>query len=151
MDPLPAFNFVVQLIGQDGASHAVAGFSECTGLDSNLEIEEYQAGGVNDRVYKFPTRFTFSNISLKQGISLDLPTLREWHGHLLSGQTDRRDGLIILRNEQGIDVLAWKFERGLPVKWEGPSLNAKQSDVSIETLEIAHERLEPWDVSSRAM
>jgi phage tail-like protein len=149
MDPLPAFNFVVELIGDDGQSRAVAGFTECTGLDSTLEIAEYQAGGVNDRVYKFPSRFTFSNISLKQGVSLDLAMLREWHGHLLSGQTDRRDGLIKLRDEQGNEVLAWKFERGLPAKWEGPALNAKQSEVSIETLEIAHEHLEPFDLNSR--
>jgi phage tail-like protein len=51
-----------------------------------------------------------------------------------------------LRNERGEDVLAWKFERGLPVKWTGPSLNAGQSEASIETLEIAHEHLEPFDL-----
>lgn len=144
-DPLPAFNFVVQLIESDGGRRTVAGFSECSGLESTLEIEEYQEGGVNDRVHKFPSRFTFANITLKRGITLD-KTVREWHLNLLRGHKQRRDGLIILLNERGEEVLAWKFEKGLPVKYTGPTLNAGQSEVSIETLEIAHERLEPFDL-----
>ena len=143
LDPLPAFNFVVQLIETDGAVRTVAGFNECSGLESTLEIAEYQEGGVNDRVRKFPTRFSFSNITLKRGITLD-PVLREWHNNLLQGQTQRRDGLILLLNEARLPVLAWKFEKGLPTKWSGPGLNAAASEVSIETLEIAHERLEPF-------
>jgi phage tail-like protein len=36
----------------------------------------------------------------------------------------------------------WKFKHGIPMKWVGPSLNATQSGVAIESLEIAHEGLE---------
>jgi len=145
LDPLPAFNFLVLLLADDGSPRSLAGFSECSGLESTLEIEEYQEGGFNDRVHKFPSRFTFTNITLKRGITLD-PTLRLWHLDLLQGKTQRRDGLIILRNELRLPVMAWRFERGLPVKWTGPTLNAGQSEVSIETLEIAYERLEPFDL-----
>jgi hypothetical protein len=35
----------------------------------------------------------------------------------------------------------WYFRRGLPVKYTGPSLNATQSSVAIESIEIAHEGL----------
>jgi phage tail-like protein len=144
-DLLPAFNFVVQLIGSDGSTRTVAGFSECSGLESTLEVEEYQEGGVNDRVHKFPSRFTFSNITLTRGISVD-HSLREWHQNLLRGQAERRDGLIIMMNEKREQVLAWKFEKGLPVKWTGPGLNATASETGTEALEIAHERLEPFDI-----
>jgi phage tail-like protein len=145
LDPLPAFNFLVQLIESNGLTITVAGFSECSGLDSTLEIQEYQEGGVNDRVHKFPSRFTFTNITLKRGISLD-PALRDWHLNLLRGRTERRDGLIILLNELRLPMLAWKFERGLPVKYSAPTLNATTSEVAIETLEIAHERIEPIQI-----
>lgn len=141
LDPLPAFNFLVQLIETNGLTLTVAGFSECSGLDTTLEVQEYQEGGVNDRVHKFPTRFTFSNIVLRRGVTLD-PALRDWYGKLLRGQVERRDGLIILLNELRLPVLAWKFERGLPVKYNGPTLNASANESAIETLEIAHERLE---------
>ena len=145
LDPYPSCNFVVQLIESDGSLRSVAGFSECSGLESILEVQEYQEGGVNDRVHKFPSRFTFANLVLKRGVSLD-PQLRLWHTDLLRGQTKRRDGLIVLLNESRLPVLAWKFDRGLPVKWTGPALNAGASEASIETLEIAHERLEPFDL-----
>jgi phage tail-like protein len=147
LDPIPAFNFVVQLVESNGALRSVAGFSECSGLDSTLEVAEYLEGGVNDRVHKFPTRFSYANITLKRGVSFDA-TLRDWHLSLLRGQTQRRDGLIVLMNEQRAPVLAWKFERGLPAKYSGPTLNAGQSGASIETLEIAHERLEPFTIGS---
>lgn len=172
IDPIPAFNFLVGLyqsppkknrgkqlsqtnrssrlnqgrMSASAAINVVAGFSECSGLESTLEIAEYQEGGANDRVHKFPSRFTFTNITLKQGITLNPPILRLWHLDLLQGKTQRRDGVIILQNEQRLPVLAWKFERGLPVKWTGPTLNANQSEVSIETLEISYEKLEPFDV-----
>ncbi len=171
-DPVPVFNFLVGLYESpridlatgkpkksslrskvknlaSAAINIVAGFNECSGLESTLEIEEYQEGGVNDRVHKFPSRFTFTNISLKQGITLN-PILRLWHLDLLQGKTQRRDGVIILQNEQRLPVLAWKFERGLPVKWTGPTLNASQSEVSIETLEISYEKLEPFELGRLA-
>lgn len=165
MDPLPVFNFLVGLYDSPkskkgslfnqaknlagAAINIVAGFNECGGLESTLEIEEYKEGGVNDRVHKFPSRFTFTNITLKQGITLN-SILRLWHLDLLQGKTQRRDGVIILQNEQRLPVLAWKFERGLPIKWTGPTLNASQSEVSIETLEISYEKLEPFDLGRLA-
>jgi phage tail-like protein len=147
IDPLPAFHFLVQLIEPNGLVRTVAGFSECTGLDSTLEIHEYQEGGVNDRVHKFPTRFTFSNIVLRRGVTID-PTLRAWHDDLLRGNTARRDGLIVLLDERRLPVLAWRFSGGLPAKWTGPGLNASASEVSVESLEIAVERLEPFGLGA---
>ncbi len=144
LDPLPAFNFVVQLLEPGGlAPRSVAGFSECSGLESTLEVHEYQEGGVNDRVHKFPARFAFGSVTLKRGVSLD-PQLRDWHDALLAGRPARRDGLIVLLSELRLPMLAWKFERGLPVKWTGPGLNATASEAAIETLEIAVERLAPF-------
>ena len=60
----------------------------------------------------------------------------------MNGKPDRRSGTIILLDESGQPVLRWNFVRGWPAKWEGPTLNAKASEVAIETLEIAHEGLE---------
>lgn len=141
-DPLPGFNFAVQLLEPGGQSRVVAGFSECSGLDATLEIQEYQEGGVNDRVHKFPARFTFGTISLRRGISVD-STLRDWYQSLLRGETARRDGLIILLNEAREPLLAWRFEGGLLVKYSGPQLNAATSELATEVAEISHERLEP--------
>ena len=145
LDPIPGFNFVVQLIDAGGlVPRSVAGFSECTGLDSSTAVHEYMEGGVNDRVHKFPGRFSFSNITLKRGITID-SRLRLWHDAMLRGEPARRDGLIVLHDEGRLPVVAWKFERGLPIKWVGPAFNAMSSEPSIETLEIAVEKLEFFD------
>lgn len=152
LDPIPAFNFLVQLIEAGGvAPRSVAGFSECSGLESTMEVHEYLEGGVNDRVHKFPGRFGFSNITLKRGVTLD-PQLRVWHDAVRRGEPARRDGLIVLLDEGRLPVLSWKFERGLPIKWSGPGFNAMSSEPSIESLEIAVEKLEPFlDPLARAV
>lgn len=146
-DPLRGFNFLVQLVEPGGALRAVAGFAECGGLESTLEVMEYQEGGVNDRVHKFPTRMSFGAVTLKRGVTLD-PLLRAWHQQVLRGEPARRDGLIQLLDEARRPALAWRFERGLPTKWSGPMLNASSSETAIESLEIAVERIEVLDVAA---
>jgi phage tail-like protein len=144
MDPLPAFNFVVQFVDDAGEAVTVGGFSECGGLESSFEVHEYQEGGVNDRVHKFVTRAQFGAITLKHGVTFD-GALRSWHDALLEGRRARRDGIILLLDERRAPALAWRFQGGLPVKWTGPTLNATASEAAIETLEIAVERIEPFD------
>jgi phage tail-like protein len=103
-------------------------------------VEEYQEGGVNDRVHRFPSRFTFPSIVLKRGVTTD-ETLYRWHEEFLEGGGVRRDGLVILTDAAREPIKIWSFERGLPVKWTGPALDAQSSAVAIEELEIAHEKL----------
>lgn len=42
----------------------------------------------------------------------------------------------------GQEVARWNFVNAWPMKWTGPSFNAKNNDVAIETLELAHEGIE---------
>lgn len=150
LDPLPAFNFYIALIdASDVQSMLVSGlsgfllggFSACSGLDSTLEVEEYREGGVNDRVHKFPGRFTFSNVTLKRGVGFG-EDLWLWHEEFLAGHGTRRNGLVVLANELQVPIKIWSFERGIPVKWVGPDLDAGNSALAIESIEIAHERLD---------
>jgi phage tail-like protein len=150
LGPLPAFHFLVALTDTSSSPLAIAGgiagmalggFAECTGLESTLETFDYLEGGVNDRVHRFPTRFSFTNITLKRGVGLG-EGLWNWHLEFLQGRGKRRDGLIVLQNEAKLPLKTWTFSRGLPVKWSGPALNASASEVAIESLEIAHEKLE---------
>src|SRR5262245_28574415 len=150
MDPLGVFNFYLTLIDSSNVAgtllaaalnYAVAGFSECTGLEATLEVMEYKEGGVNDHVRKFPTRASHGNITLKRGITFLDDDLWTWHQGFVQGNGKRRDGVIVLLDEARTPAKVWKFKRGIPMKWVGPSLNATQSAVAIESLEIAHEGL----------
>ena len=147
VDPYRAFNFLITLVdsssggsGPPRQSQASGGFSECTGLDMSLDIEEYKEGGNNGLTLRFPTRVKWSNLRLKKGIATS-DDLWLWHFGFVQGQVLRRDGVVTLQDEQQNPVKTWSFTRGLPVKWTGPSLNAAQNQIAIEELEIAHEGL----------
>ena len=152
-DPLLNHNFVVSLLESTSAlapaappamagilDTAAAGFSECTGLDLTIQPEEFKEGGHNGAVLKFPSRATWSNVTLKRGIT-DSTELWDWHYSFVEGRGKRRDGVIVLLDAARAPRQAWFFRRGLPVKYSGPSLNATQNSVAIEAIEIAHEGL----------
>src|SRR5208282_4776158 len=149
-DPLGCFNFYITLIDNSNAlgtiisvvsNYVVAGFSECSGLEASMEIYDHREGGQNTYVHKFATRATYSNITLKHGVIFQYDGLWTWYYSWVQGRGKRKDGLITLEDEGRNPVKVWKFKRAIPMKWVGPSLNASQSNVAIESLEIAHEGL----------
>lgn len=148
-DPLRAYNFVVAIL--DASSELIAvvkeiakvassGFSECSGLDSSIDFEEYKEGGNNGTILKFPTRASFSPIVLKRGIA-NRDDLWAWHNGFLLGRGQRKDGLIALLDDNRTPAKVWAFHRGLPSRYRGPTLNALQGAVAIEEVEIVHEGL----------
>jgi phage tail-like protein len=149
LGPLPAFNFYVALVEDANplleaaavaSAFVLGGFSECSGLESEIKVEELLAGGQNDRVHRFPGRATFPSIVLSRGVSFS-EDLYLWHEDFLKGEGKRRNGLIFIANETRVPIKCWSFERGIPTKWSGPTLNAGTSATAIEKLEIAHEKL----------
>ncbi len=151
LDPVNAYNFLVMLVDSSGSSTlgavgalvsaAIGGFNECSGLQTRIETEDYRQGGQNDRVLHFPTRVTWGNIRLRHGVALT-DDLWNWHRGFVDGIGKRKDGVIVLQNDQQQPVKAWTFRRGIPVEWMGPTLNAAQSAVAIEEVTIMHEGLE---------
>lgn len=133
-DPYGRFNFLLEIDGE-----TKAGFTEVSGLNTETSVIEYREG--NERtssVRKLPGLTKYSNIVLKRGITRDR-SLWDWRKTVIDGATRRVDGAIILLDESRQEVVRWNFRAGWPSKWEGPVLDAKSSEVAIETLEIAHE------------
>ena len=64
-DPAPAYLFFVELSGVFAAL-----FTECSGLEVKRDVKEVVEGGVNNYVHKLPGRVSFSDITLKRGLSL---------------------------------------------------------------------------------
>jgi phage tail-like protein len=134
-DPYSAFNFIVEI---DGV--VVGGFAECGGLTTETDIVEYRNGDEDITVRKLPGKAKYNQISLKRGYT-DSRELWEWRKLVITGRTQRKSGSIQLLDEARQPALKWNFREGWPSKWEGPALNAKNNDVAIENLEIAHEGL----------
>ena len=150
-DPLRGYNFLVTLIDSSSAlalassilttaisDVALGGFSECSGLEMALDVEEYKEGGNNGAILKFPTRVKWTDITLKKGIGTS-KDLWDWHFGFVEGRGKRRDGVIILQNDLHEPNNIWFFRRGLPIKYTAPTFNATQNAVAIETIVIAHE------------
>lgn len=130
-DPLTSFRFHV-VVGD--ISEAV--FSECSGLQAEIQVEEYFEGGLNDGVHKLPGRARFGNVRLACGIFTS-DTLLKWWKDTLRGQFTRKDVTIILYSLKGEEVMRWTLTDALPVKWVAPTLRASESAVAVETLELA--------------
>jgi phage tail-like protein len=125
-DPYASYLFKVEI---DGLTQAH--FRECSGLSSSVEVVENAEGGMG-HVSKIPGRVKFTNIVLKWGLT-DSTELYDWHSAALHGQVARKGGSIIQVDSTGAEKRRWNF---------GPSFNASSNDLSVETLEIAHEGLE---------
>jgi phage tail-like protein len=136
-DPLGQFNFLIEI---DGV--VKGGFSEASGLTTDTNIIEYREGAEQQgTTRKLPGLMKYNNIVLKRGWTKD-KSLWAWRKKVIDGKTQRNSGSIVLLDEARNEALRWNFREGWPSKWEGPALNAKTSEVAVETLEIAHEGLE---------
>ena len=136
-DPYGQFNFLIEI---DGV--VKGGFSEASGLTTDTNIIEYREGAEQQGTpRKLPGLMKYNNIVLKRGWTKD-KSLWEWRKKVIDGRTQRNSGAIVLLDEARNVALRWNFREGWPSKWEGPALNAKTSEVAVETLEIAHEGLE---------
>jgi len=136
LDPYLAFRFEVRLDDM-----TLGGFSSCTGLQLDTEFQDYAEGGLNTHLHKFPTRTKQTTLSLKRGI-VDR-SLWDWYFDLTQGGIRSKSGTIAVRDPAGSDVvMEWQFRRAYPTRWQGPELNASQSTVAVETLDLVHQGLE---------
>lgn len=135
-DPYGAYNFEVTI---DGFAGSIA-VQEVGGLESEIGVMEYRTGVEELHTRKLPALVKYKAITLKRGLIGDL-ALWNWVREGVTGAVRRASGSVILKREDGQEVMRWTFDRGWPSKWTGPSLNAKTNEVAIETLEIQVERL----------
>jgi phage tail-like protein len=178
LNPVPVFNFNVFMMdakplssfglsdlagaGVSLAKSIVFGsFSEVSGLNAEIEMEEYREGGNNTGPHKFIKWGRYPNVVFKRGVTMN-PDIWDWYYTVLykSSNPVRKNGFILLTDRgAGISSLAggptplglpgldklpiaiWYFRNALPEKLQGPGLNAKSNEIAIETLELAHEGL----------
>ena len=85
-DPYRGYNFAVEVEGL-----VAGGFSEVSGLQVEVEVEEYREGGVNGFIHKRagPARYS-SNVVLKRGMT-DNKVLWNWYWDVVQGKIERVD------------------------------------------------------------
>ncbi len=143
-DPFLAFCFKVTIVGVTGLSEVTGFFKSVGGLSYETEVVDYREGGVNNSTHKLVGATKWKNLVLKRGFGgAELIAWRElWLAP--AGTKVRVSGTIEQLGTNPNDTTAkakWTFTRGWPVKWELSELDASKNEISIETLEIAHEGL----------
>lgn len=132
-DPYMSYNFAVEIGGV-----VVGGFSEVSGLSSEINLESYEEGGLNNYIHKFPKHTTYPNLVLSRGlINIDLFYI--WYEATNQGLIQQLNGTILLLNNQQIPVMWWAFKKAYPVKWEGPQFNASSDNIAVEKIELVHQ------------
>ena len=136
-DPFKNYSFVVEI---DGI--ASSAFKSVSGLAGEAEVIEYREG--SDPVSssrKLPGRVRYPNVRLSRGLTTSRD-LWDWWETVVNGTVERRNVAITLLDDSRTPVLRWLLRDAWVAKFEAPELDASANEVAIETLELAHERLE---------
>ena len=135
-DPFPNYNFAVEIHGM-----VHAGFSEVSGLQIEIEVQEYREGGRNWFIHKRagPAKYP-SNLILKKGVTV-VRELWDWYWEVMQGNIERKNLSVILLDSSGEEKRRWNFHKAYPVKWVGPDFKAAASEAAFESLEFVHKGL----------
>jgi len=143
--PYPNFAFRVK-IGNNDENDILAGFQEVSGLGAETAVTEYRPGNKKENV---PTKVMglgkTPDVTLKRGVvgSLDLFVWMEAirNGDRSKDQFFRNVVIKLMAEDRVTTVLEWTLQNARPMKYTGPALNGKSSDVAVEELVISAENV----------
>ena len=141
--PFGAYNFLVEFDGNEASNTALGGFSDVSGLGTEITLMEYRQGNDKEnRVRKIPAMQKAGDVTFKRGV-MGVKNFWTWVQATRTSPYTARNLSITLNDEQGNPVQRWKLINARPSKWTGPTLAAKGgSDVAMEELVVSSEGFE---------
>ncbi len=141
--PYGAFNFIVDL-GTGSSAGPDAGFEECGPFSERIDVIEYRNGDdPTNEPRKITGLATVEDVSFKRGV-IGSQTLYDWFDQVRGGSESalRNITVALLSEDRSTRVMTWKLLRARPVRYRGGPLHGGSSDIAIEELVLAYERLE---------
>jgi phage tail-like protein len=141
--PYSQFNFQVTL-GDEGPERPQAGFQEVSGIGLEVNVAEYRAGNsLENSPTKITGTYKVPDVTLKRGL-MGFLDLYRWLDEVRNGSQDqlRTVKIDLMSEDRATVAMSWKLVKARPIKYTGPSLNGKGTDVAVEELVIAAERIE---------
>jgi phage tail-like protein len=141
--PYAQFNFLVDL-GTGTTEGPEAGFQECSEIGMSVDVIEYRNGNEKENaVRKLTGLARVSDVTFRRGIIGSL-NLYQWLDQIRNGDAAayRTVQIHLMNEDHTATVLTWKLHRARIVKHVSGPLNAKSSEVAMEELTLAYERLE---------
>jgi phage tail-like protein len=113
-------------------------FQSASGLSVEYDYEPFKEGGENRFEHKLPVRTKYTDLVLKRGMLTD-STVLKWFLDAFNHRTFKPANVsVILMNEKGNALRTWNIVHAIPKKWLVSDLNANESAVVIETLELTY-------------
>ena len=141
--PYTEFDFLVDL-GDGNTDGPSAGFQEISGLGTEVTVAEYRNGNSKENsVIKITGLNKATDVTMKRGIIGSL-NLYQWLDQIRNGdQGALRTVTVQLKSEDHTAVVqTWKLLRARIIKLTNGPLNARGTDVAMEEMVLAYERLE---------
>ncbi len=112
-------------------------FSEISGLSIQYENTEYREAGENGvRTLQVAGQRNAAELTLKRGLFKDGLDLYMWFHNMHSDDFTKKDVVISLLDHNDTAIMTWTVYNCMPIKFEGPGLDATSSDVSFQTVEL---------------
>jgi phage tail-like protein len=146
--PFAQFNFLVDL-GDGVTDGADAGFQEMSNIGTEVTVAEYRNGNEKENsVRKITGLNKATDVTLKRGV-IGSGRLYTWLDAIRNGDPNQRKTVrLTLQSEDHSQVVAtWVLKEARIIKYISGPFNAKGTDVALEELTIAYERLEMEDVA----
>ena|SRR5207248_6353630 len=146
--PFAQFNFLVDL-GDGNTDGPDAGFQECSNVGMEVTVAEYRNGNdAENGVHKITGLNKATDVTLKRGV-IGSARLYTWLDAIRNGdETQLKTVRIHLQSEDHmVAVATWVLKRARIIKYVSGPFNAKGTDVAMEELTLAYERMEMEDVT----
>jgi phage tail-like protein len=141
--PYAQFNFLVDL-GDGQTSGADAGFQECSNIGMEVTVAEYRNGNeAENSVRKITGLNKATDVTMKRGV-IGSARLYNWLDAIRNGDENQLKNVrVTLQSEDHNTVVAtWVLKNARIIKYVSGPFNAKGTDVAMEELTLAYERME---------
>lgn len=147
--PFPSFNFDVQIEvpGLGGTALCEGQFSECDGLEMNMEVKTIREGGNNTAQIRLIGPVTYGTLTLKRGMTSRSFDLWDWfeaqqHATPRELRTDFRGSVtIVQKGADRSENARYVLRKCLLTKLKAPPMNAKDGLVAIEEIQLTYQSL----------
>ena len=143
-NPYNAFNFLVESDGELGdAEKFQGGFQEVSGLGEEIAVAEYRNGNEKENhPRKIMGLAKAGDVTLKRGV-IGATSFFDWLKIVREGDQEagRTVSIRLLDEAREGPVMTWILTNARPMKYTGPTLNAKGGDVAMEELVLSCEKI----------
>jgi phage tail-like protein len=113
-------------------------FQSVSGLTVEYDYESFKEGGENRFEHKLPVRTKYSDLVLKRGMLIDSGVIKWFVKAFRDRDFEPTEVNVILMNEKSESLRTWNVVNAIPKKWTISDLNANESSLVIETMELTY-------------